>query len=98
MAKINVAIMGVGSLTKALVEGVSFYTKNHDEKTGLIHPLIGNYRVHDINFVAAFDVDERKVGKKLHEAISQGANITKKIADPIEYDAMVYRGPTLDGV
>jgi myo-inositol-1-phosphate synthase len=98
MAKINVAIMGVGSLTKALVEGVSFYTKNPDEKTGLIHPLIGNYRVQDINFVAAFDVDERKVGKKLHEAISQGANITKQITQPVEYEAIVHRGPTLDGV
>ena len=75
--------MGVGSLTKALVEGVSFYTKNPNEKTGLIHPLIGNYGVHDINFVAAFDVDERKVGKKLHEAISEGANVTKQITKPM---------------
>ncbi len=90
--------MGVGSLTKALVEGVSFYTKNPDEKTGLIHPLIGNYGVHDINFVAAFDVDERKVGKKLHEAISEGANVTKQITEPVEYEAVVHRGPTLDGV
>lgn len=98
MAKINVAIVGVGSLTKALVEGVSFYTKNPNEKTGLIHSHIGPYGVYDVNFVAAFDVDERKVGKKLHEAISQGANVTKKITDPIAYDAIVYRGPTLDGV
>jgi myo-inositol-1-phosphate synthase len=98
MKKINVATIGVGSLTKALVEGVSFYTKNPNEKTGLIHPLIGNYGVYDIKFVAAFDVDERKVGKRLHEAISEGANVTKKIIDPIEYEAIVHRGPTLDGV
>ena len=63
MKKINVAIIGVGSFTKALVEGVSFYTKNPAEQTGLLHPTIGQYKVKDINFVCAFDVDERKVGK-----------------------------------
>ncbi len=96
--KINVAILGVGSLTKALVEGVSFYTKNAKEQTGLLHPKVGNYKVKDINFVCAFDVDERKIGKKLHRAISMGANITKKITAPVKYDAIVHRGPTLDGV
>lgn len=98
MEKINVAIIGVGSFTKALVEGVSFYTKNKNEQTGLINPLIGNYQVKDINFVCAFDVDERKVGRKLYEAISKGSNITKEITKPLKYDAIVYRGPTLDGV
>jgi len=97
-SKINVAIIGVGSFTKALVEGVSFYTKNPDEKTGLLHQKIGNYKVKDINFVCAFDVDERKVGQKLHKAISMGMNITREITKPVSYDALVYRGPTLDGV
>lgn len=98
MKKINVGIVGVGSFTKALVEGVSFYTKNQDETIGLVHPKIGKYKVSDINFVCAFDVDERKIGKKLHEAIFEGANITRKITKPIKYEAVVYRGPTLDGV
>jgi myo-inositol-1-phosphate synthase len=98
MKKINVAIIGVGSFTKALVEGVSFYTKNPEEKTGLLHPKIGNYKVKDINFVCAFDVDERKVGQKLHKAISMGMNVTREITTPLDYDALVYRGPTLDGV
>jgi len=98
MEKINVAVIGVGSFAKALVEGVSFYTKNPKETIGLLHPKIGKYQVKDINFVCAFDVDERKVGQKLHKAISMGANVTKEIAKPIEYDATVYRGPTLDGV
>lgn len=98
MKKINVAIIGVGSFTKALVEGVSFYTKNPKETTGLIHPKIGDYEIKNINFVCAFDVDERKVGKKLHKAISQGMNVTKEITEPIDYEALVYRGPTLDGV
>lgn len=98
MGKINVGIVGVGSFANALVEGVSFYTKNPEETTGLLHPKIGQYKVSDINFVCAFDVDERKVGKKLHKAIFEGANITRKITEPLEYEAMVYRGPTLDGV
>lgn len=98
MDKLNVAIVGVGSFSKALVEGVAFYTKNPDEKTGLINPLIGKYRVQDINFVAAFDIDERKVGKKLHEAISVEPNVTMKITDPLEYDSIVHRGPTCDSI
>jgi myo-inositol-1-phosphate synthase len=98
MKKINVAIIGVGSLTKALVEGVSFYTKKPKEHAGLLHPSIGKYKVSNINFSCAFDVDKRKVGKKLHTAISLGANVTKKITTPVSYDALVHRGPTLDGV
>lgn len=98
MKKINVGIIGVGSFAKALVEGVSFYTKNPKETTGLLHPVIGGYKVSDINFTCAFDVDARKVGKKLHQAISLGANVTREISKPIAYEAAVYRGPTLDGV
>lgn len=98
MKKINVGVIGIGSFAKALVEGVSFYTKNPDETTGLLHSIIGHYKVSDINFVCAFDVDERKVGKKLHEAIFEGMNITREITKPLEYEAVVYRGPTLDGV
>lgn len=98
MKKINVAIIGVGSFAKALVEGISFYTKNPKEITGLLHPKIGKYQVKDINFVCAFDVDKRKVGQKLHKAIYRGANVTKEITIPIDYGAIVYRGPTLDGV
>ena len=63
-----------------------------------MHPRIGPYKVKDINFVSAFDVDERKVGKKLHQAIFAGRNITKEITKPLAYEAVVYRGPTLDGV
>jgi myo-inositol-1-phosphate synthase len=96
--KINVAIVGVGSFAKALVEGVSFYTKNPDEESGLLNPTVGGYRVKDIDFVCAFDVDSRKVGRKLSEAISTGPNVAKGITEPLKYQAMVYRGPTLDGV
>jgi len=98
MAKIKVAVAGVGSLTKALVEGVSYYAQNPDDSVGLTHSLIGPYKVGDIEFVCAFDVDKRKIGLKLHDAISMGANITHEIAPPLRSDALVYRGPTLDGL
>ncbi|OGY88069.1 MAG: hypothetical protein A2319_02520 [Candidatus Kerfeldbacteria bacterium RIFOXYB2_FULL_38_14] len=98
MKKINVTIIGVGSFAKALIEGVAFYTKNPKEKTGLMHARIGNYRVQDLNFVAGFDVDERKVDKKLHTAIYAKPNITKQISASLKYNALVHRGPTLDGV
>ncbi len=98
MKKINVAIVGVGNCAKALVEGVAFYTRNPDDKVGLMNALIGNYHPQDINFVAAFDIDERKVGKKLHEAVCTDPNKTMRICDPLEYEVIVQRGPTLDSV
>ncbi len=98
MSKINVAIVGVGNCAKSLIEGVAFYTKNKDEIIGLMHPKIGSYIPGDINFVAAFDIDERKVGKKLHEAIYAEPNRTQKIADPLEYNVIVQRGVTEDSV
>ena len=61
---INVAIGGVGNCAKSLLEGIAFYTRNKDDDTGLIHKYVGKYHTSDINFVAAFDVDKRKVGKK----------------------------------
>jgi myo-inositol-1-phosphate synthase len=96
--KIRVAIVGVGSFCKALVEGVSFYTKHPHEKIGLMHQSIGPYQIKDIEFSCAFDVDERKVGQKLHEAIETGPNISQQITKPCSYDAMVYLGPSLDGI
>lgn len=96
--KIRVGIIGVGSLCKALVEGVSYYTKNPKNSFGLMHEYIGPYHVKDIEFTCAFDVDERKVGEKLHDAIEMGGNVTHKITLPCRYPAIVYRGPTLDGI
>jgi myo-inositol-1-phosphate synthase len=96
--KINVAIVGVGNSAKALIEGVAFYTKKKDDKIGLMHPVIGKYHPSDIRFVAAFDVDKRKVGKRLHDAIRSKPNKTKKIAEPLKYHVIVQRGPTHDGI
>lgn len=95
---INIAIVGVGNCAKSLVEGIAFYTKNKNEKVGLMHTLIGKYGVSEINFVAAFDVDERKVDKKLSQAINSEPNKTVKIADPLEYEVIVQRGPTKNSI
>jgi len=98
MGKINIAIIGVGNCAKSLIEGIGFHTNNANDKVGLMHPVVSGYRPADINFVAAFDIDERKVGKKLHEAIYAEPNKTVKIANPLEYDVVVQRGPTHDSV
>jgi myo-inositol-1-phosphate synthase len=96
--KINVAIVGVGNCAKSLVEGIAFYSNNIDDSIGLMHSKIGSFRPSDINFVAAFDIDERKVGKKLHEAIYAEPNKTVQITEPIEYNVVVQRGPTKDSI
>lgn len=95
---IRVGIVGVGNCAKSLVEGVAHYTRNPDDTVGLMHPDIGGYRPADIEFVAAFDVDIRKVHQKLHDAINAEPNRTLKIADPLEYDVVVQRGPTVDSI
>ncbi len=94
---IKVAIVGVGNCAKSLVEGIAYYSANKEE-AGLLHPVLCNYRVSDIDFVAAFDIDKRKVGKKLHEAIYSEPNNTVKISDPLQYNVTVQRGPTHDSV
>ncbi len=96
--KIKVAIVGVGNCAKSFYEGVSFYSDNPQEKIGLMHFKIGGYSVSDIEVVAAFDIDERKVGKPLHEAINAEPNHTIKITDPHPSKVIVKRGPTYDSV
>lgn len=95
---IKVAIVGVGNCAKSLVEGVSFYSKNKDDKIGLMHHYIGKYHPSDIGFVAAFDVDKRKVGKKFHEAINAEPNKTMKIANAQKSEVIVQRGPTHNSI
>lgn len=95
---INVSIIGVGSFAKALLEGVSYYKKHADDVVGLSHPFIGPYRVSDINFVSAFDVDTLKVGMYLHEAISMGLNVSFPIGETLPYDALVHKGPCIDSI
>jgi myo-inositol-1-phosphate synthase len=76
--KVKVAIAGVGNCASALVQGVEYYRSRRNAATdGVMRRVIGGYRVNDIEFVAAFDVDKRKVGRPLEEAIFAKPNCTR---------------------
>ncbi len=98
--KIRVAIVGVGNCASSLVQGVEYYkdAKEGDFIPGIMHVNLGGYHISDVQFVAGFDVDARKVGKDLSEAIFAPPNNTYKFSDVPHLGAKVYRGPTLDGV
>ena len=100
MSTINVAIVGVGNCAASLVQGVEYY-RNADPESqvpGLMHVQFGPYHVGDVNFVAAFDVDAKKVGQDLAHAIVASENNTIKIADVPPTGVTVQRGHTLDGL
>ncbi len=98
--KVRVAIIGVGNCASALVQGVHFYRNAADDDfvPGLMHVNLGGYHVRDIEFTAAFDVVDTKVGKDLSEAIFAHPNNTYKFADVPHLGVKVYRGPTNDGL
>ena len=92
--EIRVAIVGVGNCASSLVQGVQYY-HNADENAsvpGLMHVKFGPYHVRDVKFVAAFDVDAKKVGFDLSEAIFASENNTIKISDVPPLDVVVQRG------
>jgi myo-inositol-1-phosphate synthase len=100
MASVKVAIVGVGNCAASLVQGVEYY-RDADETAsvpGLMHVRFGDYHVSDIQFVAAFDVDAKKVGRDLSEAIFASENNTIKISDVPPLGVTVQRGTTLDGL
>ncbi|MGB6453397.1 MAG: inositol-3-phosphate synthase [Streptosporangiaceae bacterium] len=100
MGSVRVAIVGVGNCASSLVQGVEYY-KDADpvgRVPGLMHVQFGPYHVRDIEFVAAFDVDAKKVGRDLAEAIVASENNTIKICDVPPSGLIVQRGPTLDGL
>ena len=100
MGSIRVAIVGVGNCASSLVQGVGFYRSAdpNDRVPGLMHVKFGDYHVSDVEFVAAFDVDAKKVGRDLAEAIVASENNTIKISDVPPTGVVVQRGPTLDGL
>jgi myo-inositol-1-phosphate synthase len=100
MPKTKVALIGVGNCASALLQGIQFYTKAGKQKdyTGLRHPNLGGLSPNDIEVVAAFDVDDRKVGKDLAEAIFAKPNNAPKVADVSKTGVIVQKGPLLDGV
>lgn len=100
MGQVNVAIIGVGNCASSLVQGVQFYRDavQGDSIPGLMHVDLGGYHIRDINFVAAFDIDQNKVGKDLSEAIFSEPNNTYKFADVPHLGVPVHRGMTHDGL
>ena len=100
MGSVRVAIVGVGNCASSLVQGVEFYRNSDptERVPGLMHVTFGDYHVSDVQFVAAFDVDAKKVGRDLAEAIVASENNTVKICDVPPTGVTVQRGPTLDGL
>lgn len=96
--KIKVAIAGVGNCASSLIQGCFYYANDNNSEIGLLNKDFGGYFVKDIDFVAGFDVDKRKVGKDLSEAIISGSNCTKTICEVPNLDVVVSKGPALDGV
>ena len=97
MAKIKVAIAGVGNCASALIQGLRYYSKRGPDE-GLTYWDVGGYTPKDIEFVTAFDVNSKKVGKDLSQAIFQPPNNTLKVTDVPRMDVKVKKGPVLDGI
>ncbi|KPV64646.1 MAG: Myo-inositol-1-phosphate synthase [Candidatus Bathyarchaeota archaeon BA2] len=100
MSKIKVALVGVGNCASALVQGV-YHCRNIEKEAdavGLRRLFLGGYHPRDVEFVSAFDIEARKVGKDLSEAIFSPPNNTLKFADVPNLDVPVLKGPVLDGV
>ena len=97
---VNVAIIGVGNCASSLVQGVQYYRDAPAEQRvpGLMHTVLGGYHVRDIRFTAAFDIDARKVGRDLSEAVFAEPNNTIKFADVPRLGVPVHRGMTHDGL
>ncbi|MDY0387004.1 MAG: inositol-3-phosphate synthase [Methanolobus sp.] len=100
MDKIKIAIAGIGNCASSLIQGIEYYkTKEENDAIGLMHWNIGGYRPFDIEVVAAFDIDERKVGKDVSEAIFAAPNCTTVFCPEIpKADVIVKMGCILDGV
>ena len=100
MSSIRTAIVGVGNCASSLVQGVEYYkdADPQDRVPGLMHVQFGPYHVRDVEFVAAFDVDAKKVGQDLAHAIVASENNTIKICDVPPTGVTVQRGHTLDGL
>jgi myo-inositol-1-phosphate synthase len=100
LPKIKVALAGVGNCASALVQGLQYYgsCENAEESIGLRHLILGGFYPRDIQIVAAFDIDSRKVGKDLSKAIFAQPNNAPKIVDVPPSNVIVQKGPVLDGV
>ena len=103
MDKIKIAVIGVGNCASSLIQGIEYYRNSaldvKEEHVGLTQYEIGGYRPEDLEFVAAFDIDTRKVGKPLQKAIFAKPNCTQTIwEDYPESKVIVQMGPVFDGI
>ncbi|MBE0408169.1 MAG: inositol-3-phosphate synthase [Anaerolineales bacterium] len=98
--KVRVAIIGVGNCASSLVQGVHYYKDAAEDQAipGIMHANLGGYHIRDVEFTAAFDVVDTKVGKDLSEALFAFPNNTKKFADVSQMNVQVWRGMTHDGL
>lgn len=97
--KIKVAIVGLGNCASSLIQGINYYrNRNQTDVPGVMYADIGGYSPMDIDVVAAFDVDERKVGKPISEAIFELPNNTRVFETNIKENVIVQMGMPLDGV
>lgn len=100
MRKIRAAVIGVGNCCSSLLQGIYYYKNAERDESipGIMHVNIDRYHISDIDIVCAFDVDGDKVGLDIGEAIFKGRNNTVKFCEVPKTGALVYRGPTLDGM
>ena len=100
MPKIKVALVGVGNCASALIQGIEYYgnRNNGDDCVGLRNVSLGGFAPKDIEVVVAFDIDDRKVGKDLSEAILAQPNNVPKLTEVPTYNVIVHKGPVLDGL
>src|SRR6201997_284926 len=100
MGKVRIAVVGVGNCASSLVQGLEYYKAAADDTRvpGLMHVRFGSYHISDVQVVAAFDVDAKKVGCDVADAIHASENNTIKIAEVPPTGVTVQRGPTLDGL
>ena len=99
--KIKVGLVGIGNCFSGLIQGIEYYTQNPSQEIiGIIHDKIGDFSIHDIDFVVGFDVGENKIGKSINEAIYESPNMVNWIPkDKMpKTNAKVYESPILDGV
>ncbi len=100
LAKVRVALVGVGNCASSLVQGITFYAGADpaDRVPGLMNVTLGGYHVGDVEVVAAFDISDTKVGQDLATAIGAAPNNTRTFASVAATGVIVQRGPTLDGL
>jgi myo-inositol-1-phosphate synthase len=98
MPKVKVALIGVGNCASSFIQGIQYYSKPKTDQIGLRNPTLAGLTPSDVEVVAAFDVDARKVGLDLSEAIFSNPNNAPKVCDVPKLGVKVAKGPLLDGV